>query len=173
PHDGGEAPHHQRVAGGVGGAAQEGGMSERQQAGVGQQQIEGAGEQGVAHDLHDEDRVGAHGRQQRDEDREDDIACQLTVHFSFPKRPAGRSRRTMTMMMNTTVFEASGQKTLVRPSIMPRPRPVMMEPMMEPIPPITTTANTTMIRLEPINGETCMTGAASTPAKPASATPKP
>ncbi len=44
---------------------------------------------------------------------------------------------------------------------------------MEPMPPITTTAKTTMIRLEPMSGETCMMGAASTPAKPASATPKP
>ncbi|MNL85733.1 hypothetical protein D3C87_2141530 [compost metagenome] len=44
---------------------------------------------------------------------------------------------------------------------------------MEPMPPITTTANTTMIRFEPISGETWMIGAASTPAKPASATPKP
>ena len=44
--------------------------------------------------------------------------------------------------------------------------------MIEPMPPITTTAKTTMIRLEPISGETCITGAASTPAKPARATPK-
>ena len=45
--------------------------------------------------------------------------------------------------------------------------------MMEPMPPITTTANTTMIRCEPISGVTLMMGAASTPAKPARATPKP
>src|SRR5471032_381232 len=37
---------------------------------------------------------------------------------------------------------------------MPRPRPVKMDPMMEPMPPITTTANTTIIRLAPISGET-------------------
>ncbi len=41
------------------------------------------------------------------------------------------------------------------------------------MPPITTTAKTTMIRLEPISGLTCTTGAASTPAKAASATPAP
>ena len=41
------------------------------------------------------------------------------------------------------------------------------------MPPITTTANTTMMRLEPISGLTWMTGAASTPANAASATPKP
>ena len=36
----------------------------------------------------------------------------------------------------------------------PRANPVMMEPMMDPIPPITTTANTTMIRSSPISGLT-------------------
>src|SRR5690606_39592323 len=147
----------------IGRASQECGVTEGQQAGVGQQKVESAGKQGIAHDLHDEDRVGAHGRQQRDDDREDDVTCQLTVHFSFPKRPAGRSRRTMTMMMKTTVFEASGQKTFVRPSITPRPSPVTMEPMIEPMPPMTTTANTTMMRFDPMSGDTCMTGAASTP----------
>src|SRR3546814_6078263 len=51
-------------------------------------------------------------------------------------------------MMKTTVLDASGQNTLVKPSMMPRPRPVTIEPMIEPMPPITTTANTTMIRFE-------------------------
>jgi len=41
------------------------------------------------------------------------------------------------------------------------------------MPPITTTAKTTMIRFEPISGVTLITGAASTPARPANATPKP
>ncbi len=45
--------------------------------------------------------------------------------------------------------------------------------MIEPMPPMTTTAKTTMIRLLPINGCTCRIGAARTPANPASATPKP
>ena len=38
--------------------------------------------------------------------------------------------------------------------MMPSPKPVRIEPMMEPMPPITTTANTTMIRLAPITGLT-------------------
>ncbi|MCY1306169.1 hypothetical protein D9M70_560150 [compost metagenome] len=62
---------------------------------------------------------------------------------------------------------------MARPSITPSPRPVRIAPRIEPMPPITTTANTTMIRFCPISGETCITGAASTPAKPASATPRP
>ena len=49
----------------------------------------------------------------------------------------------------------------------------MIEPRIEPMPPITTTANTTMIRFEPISGVTWMTGAASTPANAASAAPPP
>src|SRR3546814_8110661 len=69
----------------------------------------------------------------------DQVGEQLSIHDSFPNSPAGRSNSTMTMMMNTTVLEASGQKTLVKPSITPRPRPVTMEPRMETIPPMTTT----------------------------------
>ena len=45
--------------------------------------------------------------------------------------------------------------------------------MIEPMPPITTTANTVMIIDCPISGDTWITGAASTPANAASATPKP
>src|SRR5947199_57209 len=55
----------------------------------------------------------------------------------------------------------------------PSPRPVTIEPRIEPMPPITTTANTTMMRSEPISGPTVKIGAASTPANAASATPKP
>src|SRR3546814_4844688 len=47
----------------------------------------------------------------------DQVGEQLSIHDSFPNSPAGRSNSTMTMMMNTTVLEASGQKTLVKPSI--------------------------------------------------------
>jgi len=43
---------------------------------------------------------------------------------------------------------------LVIPSITPSAKPVMIDPMIEPMPPITTTANTTMIRSAPISGRT-------------------
>ena len=56
------------------------------------------------------------------------------------------------MMTKITVFDASGKNTLVRPSMMPRPKPVTIAPRIEPMPPITTTANTTMISSEPICG---------------------
>ena len=58
------------------------------------------------------------------------------------------------MMTKITVFDASGKKTLVSPSMMPNPNPVTIAPMIEPMPPITTTANTTMMRLAPICGLT-------------------
>ena len=37
---------------------------------------------------------------------------------------------------------------------MPRPKPVTMEPRIEPMPPITTTAKTVMMKLEPMLGLT-------------------
>ncbi len=43
---------------------------------------------------------------------------------------------------------------MVSPSTMPREKPVTMEPRIEPMPPMTTTAKTTMIRFEPIVGLT-------------------
>src|SRR3546814_16070111 len=110
----------------VGRAAQKGGVPEREQARVAQQQVEGAGEQGVAHDLHDEDGVGARRRQQGDDDNGQQIGEELTFHFSFPNRPAGRISKTLTMIMKTTVLEASGQNTLVSPSLNPRPKTVTM-----------------------------------------------
>ena len=51
--------------------------------------------------------------------------------------------------------------------------PVSAAPAIEPSPPITTTANTILSRFAPISGVICITGAASTPARPASPTPKP
>ncbi len=65
------------------------------------------------------------------------------------------------------------QNTLVRPSTTPSTKPVMIEPRIEPIPPITTTANTTAMMSAPMPGRTWLIGAARTPAKAASATPKP
>src|SRR5690606_9616593 len=167
------APRGQRVPAGIGRQPQEGRMAERQQAHVAQQQVEGARKQRVAQHLHDENGVGPQGGQQPDEKARHDIKQHFALHVSFPNKPDGRSSRTITMIMNTTVFAAGGQNTLVRPSMTPRPRPVTIDPMIEPMPPITTTANTTMMRLEPMSGDSCSTGAASTPAKPASATPKP
>ena len=46
------------------------------------------------------------------------------------------------MMTNTTMSDASGWKTFVKPSNSPRPYPVSTAPRIEPRPLITTTADT-------------------------------
>src|SRR5262249_13600079 len=129
----------------------------------------GAGEQREAQSLHQEQRVGEERRdhEHRQHDRERDGLAPLAQggarrgqggdalgHALRPNRPAGRINSTIAITMKMTVFEASGKNTLVRPSTMPRPKPVTMAPMMEPMPPITTTANTTMMRSAPICGLT-------------------
>src|SRR5579863_4574650 len=63
--------------------------------------------------------------------------------------------------------------TLVNPSTTPRTRPLTIEPRIDPIPPITTTANTTMTSELPMCEFTSTMGEASTPASAASATPPP
>ena len=56
-------------------------------------------------------------------------------------------------VMERTLKNVSGIST-ARASTSPRPKPVTTEPRMEPMPPITTTAKTVMMRLEPICGFT-------------------
>ena len=51
------------------------------------------------------------------------------------------------------------------------PSAVTMEPSTEPMPPMTTMANTMMTRLDPMPEFTCRMGAASTPVNAASAMP--
>ena len=59
------------------------------------------------------------------------------------------------MMMNTTMFEASGVDDLGQSLDEPEHEAVLtMAPKIEPIPPMTTTANTTITSDEPIRGLT-------------------
>ncbi len=58
------------------------------------------------------------------------------------------------MITKITVDEASGQNTLVSPSITPSPMPLMIAPAIDPIPPITTTAKMVMMIDCPICGLT-------------------
>src|SRR5208282_1689184 len=132
---------------------------------------EGAGEQCKAQRLHEKDGIDHERRrdEQRHHHRERHAQApgrlptawqhpgflEHALHHAFrPKRPAGRMSSTIAMMTKITVFEASGKNTLVSPSMMPSVKPVRIAPMIEPMPPITTTANTTMIKSEPICGET-------------------
>src|SRR5215470_10483823 len=145
-------------------------MAERHQPAVADQQVEGASEQREAQRLHQEDRIGDERRDGEDRHQGDE-GDHLRVgarggcdprhrisdplhHALRPNRPAGRINSTIAMMTKITVADASGQNTLVRPSTMPSPKPVRIAPMIEPMPPITTTANTMMMRSLPICGLT-------------------
>src|SRR3546814_1902487 len=70
--------YRQRVACGIGGATQEGGMPEREQAGIAQQKVEGAGKQGIAHDLHDKDRIGAY----RSEEHTSELQSLMRISYA-------------------------------------------------------------------------------------------
>src|SRR5689334_21095265 len=145
-------------------------MAERNQADITDQEVEGAGKQRKAQRLHDEDGIEREwrGREEYDQGRGRDreaplrfapdrrrcCRCQRRHHALRPNSPAGRTSSTKIMITKITVFEASGKNTLVSPSTMPSAKPVMIAPMMEPMPPITTTANTTMMMSEPICGDT-------------------
>src|SRR5438105_15387323 len=87
------------------------GVPEGEQASVPEQQIEGAGEESKAEHIHGEDRIDDEGRDQPGDD-EDRVAQPLDpgrgLQRSLPKRPAGRTKRTIAMMMNTTVEASSG-----------------------------------------------------------------
>src|SRR5215831_13856080 len=165
-----ETPHLGGVRRHIAGPAEIERMAKRQQADIPDQKIEGAGKQGKAHRLHQEQRIGDEGcdHQRRNHDNESDgLALRAQRrrllgewisdafhHPLRPNKPAGRTSSTMAMMTKMTVFEASGKKTLVRPSMTPNPKPVMIAPRIEPMPPMTTTAKTTMISSEPICGDT-------------------
>src|SRR5215831_19888911 len=135
-------------------------MAEREEAREADEQVERAGKEGEAEDPHEEDRVDQHRRRERGEEEQavGDV-CAVDGHRSRPNSPAGRTRRTIAMSTNTTVAEAWGQKTLHRPSMRPRARPPTIEPRIDPMPPMTTTANTVMMRFEPMSGLTFSAGA--------------
>src|SRR5262249_18478528 len=165
-----EAPDLRRVRRQIARPAEIEGMAERQQADIPDQQIEGTGEQRKAHRLHQEQRIGEEwrDRQGRHHDHKGDgLALHAPRGRLFgqwiddafhhplrPNKPAGRTSRTIAMMTKITVLEASGKKTLVRPSTTPSPKPVTIAPRIEPMPPMTTTAKTTIISSEPICGDT-------------------
>ncbi len=68
-----------------------------------------------------------------------------TAATSLPIRPAGRTNSTSAMIRKMTTLEPSGYTTLVKPSTTPSSSPAVMAPSVEPSPPITTTAKTTMM----------------------------
>src|SRR4029078_2645905 len=102
-------------------------MAGRNQHAKPKQEMEGAGEQREAQQLHQKDGVdhagsGNGGRyycpQYAPTSRHRATATPL------PNRPFGLTIKTTAMMTKTTVEDASGQRTLVRPSMQPRLTPV-------------------------------------------------
>src|SRR5262249_3783635 len=146
------------------------GMTKCQQTDITDQEIEGTGKQGKTHGLHQEERIGYERRyhQSRGHDHKTDglaLAAErrwffhqwigdVFHHALRPNSPAGRTSSTIAIITKITVLDASGKNTFVKPSMTPRPKPVIIAPKIDPIPPITTTANTTMISSEPIWGDT-------------------
>src|SRR5262245_34768020 len=164
-----------RVARDVGGEAEECRVAEGQQPRVSEEEVERAGVDGEAEGLHHEHRVDEEGRPQAEQEqrRHGGAPGERARHRVRPKRPAGCGRGTIAMITKITTWEASGYTTLVKPSMTPSPRPVTIVPRIEPSPPMTTTAKITTMMLDPMSGLTWYTGAARTPAKAASATPRP
>ena len=90
-------------------------MAEREKPGVAQQQVECTGKQGEAHELHDEHGIrtnkGAATRPSNSRPYPTLVILLSSwcgLYFSLPNRSAGRMSRTITMMTNTTVDDASG-----------------------------------------------------------------
>ena len=113
------APYLDGMRGDVGRAAEERGVTERQEADIAEQQVEGAGEQRHAQRLHDEDRIEKMRRRdcQRDQParpQPDSRRAALAMlgsgegHAARPNRPAGLISSTSAMITKMTVADASG-----------------------------------------------------------------
>src|SRR6185503_6304995 len=108
------------------------------------QEVEGEREQRKAHALHQEQWIGEERRRDQHGEQHhegDGLALRaehrgllrerighVLHHVLRPNSPAGRTSSTIAITTKITVFEASGEKTLVRPSTTPRPKPEMMAP---------------------------------------------
>src|SRR5439155_8884509 len=134
-------------------------------------------EQAPEKDVESEDRVHRPRQHQRDRDRggvwQKPEQARHERASSEPKSPAGRTSSTTAISAKATTFSSAGLKTAARLASTPTRNPATTAPAIEPIPPMTTTANAKMMSSLPMSGETFRMGAASTPPSAASATPKP
>ena len=156
------------MAGDVGGEAEERRMPERQHPGVADQQVERAGKQGEAQHLRREQGINRKRRHHADYYHDAESHQQMPrracgassiVALSLHIRMPGQESRRSDQQDDDHDDEDDGAggfrvKNLVSPSITPSPKPVRIDPMIDPMPPITTTAKTTMIRSAPISGLT-------------------
>src|SRR5207245_837685 len=88
-----------------------------------------------------------------------------------PSRPRGRQSSTAAITAYTMALAKPGRSTLPKVSARPTSSAPKKAPLIEPIPPITTTTNERMRTFSPIPGYTVVSGAASIPARPGSAVP--
>src|SRR4030095_9255489 len=89
----------------------------------------------------------------------------------LPMRPSGRHTSTSAISRYTPMPDSSAKKTLPNVSTKPTSSEATSAPVMEPMPPITTTTKQMMSTLDPMPGYTDDIGAAIMPASAASATP--
>ena len=167
----------QHVACDIAAGGEERRMAEGQQTRVASSSVEGAGEQREAQQLHQEHRVHRQRRQQRSPaapHRRFSAAAHAGARaprWPAAPRPPGywpysscsclltkESRRTNQQHRHHDQKHHGVRRfrieDLGQPSIRPMAIPVTMAPRIEPMPPITTTANTTISRFEPMPGVT-------------------
>src|SRR5437899_653225 len=173
----GNAQRFRDDRGGVRAEAPERRVAEREETDVAEEKVDRHREETPQQNV--EGEHGVHHSRKRERDSEpDDVGKngQRASHVrasSDPKRPAGRTSSTIAISANATTFSSAGLKKAARLASTPTRNPATTAPAIEPIPPMTTTANAKMMSSLPISGETLRIGAARTPPSAASMTPKP
>src|SRR5437899_2822228 len=159
----------------VRGKAEERRVREADEAGESDQQIQAHGEDRADHRFSQElqpEAIAAEGHRAQGRRRgEQDQPPLHRPSNAGPSRPRGRQSSTAAITAYTMALAKPGRSTLPKVSARPTSSAPKKAPLIEPIPPITTTTNERMRTFSPIPGYTVVSGAASIPARPASAVP--
>src|SRR6185437_7538443 len=120
---------------------------------------------------------GQHGEYNpRDQNRvQERVARRLHSNRSqlSPSNPRGGIRSTTIMSAYITALDAAGQNWIDTATDTPTNSPLITAPPKLPSPPMVTTTKAGMMAASDIEGTTLQSGAASTPAMPATAVPRP
>src|SRR3989441_609778 len=159
----------------VRGKAEERRVREADEAGETDQQIQAHGEDGADHRFSQElqpEAIAAESHRAQGRRRgEQKEPPPHRPSKAGPSRPRGRQSSTAAITAYTMALAKPGRSTLPKVSARPTSSAPKKAPLIEPIPPMTTTTNERMRTLSPIPGYTVVSGAASMPARPASAVP--
>src|SRR5438445_269816 len=159
----------------VRGKAEERRVREADEAGESDQQIQAHGEDRADHRFSQElqpEAIAAEGHRAQGRRRgEQDQPPLHRPSNAGPSRTRGRQSSTAAITAYTMALAHTGKSTLPKVSARPTSSAPKKAPLIEPIPPITTTTNERMRTFSPIPGYTVVSGAASIPARPASAVP--